>query len=208
MTLAACSNGDALLESTHSTFPSTTQTTPGENTTSTLVPTSTAPTTTLPTTTTTADRSIAAGSELVVNFAYEAISQFGFINNPYVAVWIEDAQGDLVQTLSVWWLVSQKGTRFLPQLRRWVHVDGTVDTLKAVSGATRTPGQYSLAWDGTNLDGDMVDKGTYYINIESAREHGYYSLIREPIDLEDSSLTVQLPSNGELTSATATFDAS
>ncbi len=203
MTLAACASGDSALEATAADAPQTTTTTLG----TTVTDATTTSTTMIDTTTIATGTAIAAGSEMTVAFSYDASSSGGRVQNPYVAVWIEDADGELVQTLSVWWMQGSKGSRWLSDLRRWSTVDGSDDTLDAVSGATRTPGDYALAWDGTDLDGDLVSQGTYYLCIEAAREHGPYSLVREAVAIGDASFTTGLTADGEIAGVQVTFDA-
>lgn len=144
-----------------------------------------------------------AGGKLVVDFTYAA-SSGPRVNNPFIAVWIEDAEGALVRTVSLWFKRAE--SKYLQELRRWYSVDqggatdGAVDT---VSGATRVAGTASVVWDGTDGDGSPVVQGTYFVCIEAAREHGPYELVRDPIDIGGTATTVQLTPNGELTAASA-----
>jgi hypothetical protein len=179
---------------------------PAAQSTSTAAPTTT--TTSPPTTTaTTAAPPVAdigtlpQGSEMVINFTYAATDGGGRVRNPYLAVWVEDADGELVNTIALWFQQTQKGIKYLNDLRRWIAVDGTQATVDTISSPTRTPGDYSLVWDGTTAAGEMVAAGEYYICIESAREHGPYSLIRESISIGDRDLRLALPDDGELNSA-------
>jgi len=107
-----------------------------------------------------------------------------FTNNayrPYVSVWIEDANEDVVTTLAVW----RKEPDWLKDMRRWWRKAGRYDQgeLDSVSGATRRPGRYSLVWDGMDASGSPVVPGTYIVNVEAAREHGGRSLVRQEITL-------------------------
>ena len=138
---------------------------------------------------------------MVVRFTYAAADSER-VRNPYIAVWIEDAEGELVDTIALWFLQSQKGTRWLNELQRWSSVDGSSTTIDTVSSATRTPGDYALTWDLTDADGRPVPAGDYHVCIESAREHGPYSLIREQVTLGDGDVTTELPPDGELRDAT------
>lgn len=141
----------------------------------------------------------ALAGEVTVDFTYEASG--GRIHDPYIAVWVEDADGALVDTLAVWFEGGQ-GIRWLDELRRWYSVDGSQESIDTLSGATRSPGTFSLVWDLTDLDGGPVEAGTYHVCIEAAREHGPYSLIREPVELDGTDTTVALTPDGELTDAT------
>lgn len=119
------------------------------------------------------------------------------MNNPYVAVWIEDSSGALVQTLGLWYLQGTKGKKWLNELRRWYSVDGSgTDT---TTSATRTPGDYAVVWEPAGSG--SAPGGSYFVCIEAAREHGPYSLIRQQFTLSDAPFTTALPSQGELTNA-------
>jgi hypothetical protein len=139
-----------------------------------------------------------------VRFTYKVATSGGRVNNPYVAVWIEDTSGALVDTLGLWYLQSQKGTRWLNELRRWYSVDGSTDT---TSSATRTPGDYALVWDLKDSEGQTVAPGSYFVCIEAAREHGPYSLIRQSFTLGATPFKTDLPAQGELTNASISYPA-
>lgn len=195
--LAACGTDDAATfenDLGDSLIPTVTTSETGATTTSTTTPTTTnqspVPGTTLPT-----------GAEFVVDFNYTAQGSGGSVENPYVAVWVEDREGELVATVALWFLQSEKGLKWLSDLRRWSTVDGSDAAISAISSATRPPGQYSVIWDGTDTDGSLVPQGEYYIAIESAREKGPYSLIREPITLGAEPFTQAIEPEGELTDA-------
>jgi hypothetical protein len=117
-----------------------------------------------------------------------------------------DADRALVDTIALWYLQSQKGNRWLPELRRWYPASAATRS-SVVSAATRAPGSYRVAWDATDADGQAVTVGDYALCIEAAREHGPYSLIRQTMQLGHESFRVDLTSNGELRDATATFSA-
>jgi len=159
-----------------------------------------APAVTAPTTSA-AGGALPPDGELVVRFTYQADSAGGRARNPYIAVWVEDDAGELVDTLALWYLQSRKGSQWLPDLIRWSSVDGSATTVSAVSGATRRPGDHSLAWDGTDITGSRAPQGEYFICIESAREHGPYSLIREALTLSGHAFTTALAADGELVNA-------
>lgn len=192
--LAACRSDAATFD--NGTAVSTTA--PGSTTTSTP--------TTAPTTSAAAEPTIPTGGELVVDFTYDAASTSpGAVKNPYIAVWVEDQAGELVATIALWFLQSQKGLRWLGDLRRWATVDGATSTIDTISSATRLPGKYSVVWDGTDTDGNPISQGDYYIAIESAREHGPYSLIREQVTIGAESYTRTLEPEGELRDATVSL---
>lgn len=143
-----------------------------------------------------------ATGELVVSFTFAPSSSGGRIENPYIAVWVEDGNGNLVKTISLWFEQSGKGTKYLSDLRQWNSASGqTVDA--ATSGATRVAGDYTVVWDGTDLTGEPVAQGEYVLYIEAAREHGPYEITSTPITIGTDGFAVTLADNGEMTGATA-----
>ncbi len=146
-----------------------------------------------------------AGAAVTVAFTYQATAASGGggkgggpARNPYIAVWVEDAAGKLVKTLSLWHL--QGRDNWLNELKRWYQVSGGKDT---GSSATRAAGTYQVAWDLTDLNGAKVSPGSFYLCVEAAREHGPYSLVRQQVSLAKAGAT-PLPDSGELTGVTVT----
>lgn len=117
---------------------------------------------------------------------------------PYVAVWVEDANGTPVRTLALWY----GHPRWLPDLRRW-YAQHWRDPrlLRAVSRASRSPGRYQILWDGIGNDGRYVPSGKYTVLIEAAREHGTYQLMRKEVELRGQPFTVELGGNFEISRA-------
>jgi hypothetical protein len=149
------------------------------------------------------------GAELVIDFTFAADSG-GRVQNPYIAVWIENEAEELVQTISLW-MKSGNGLEWLPDLKRWYSVDqdrvdaGGTDMVDTISSATRVAGDYSVVWDGTDTTGAPVAQGTYHVCIEAAREHGPYELIREAVTIGTSAFSTELDPDGELTAASVSF---
>jgi len=144
-----------------------------------------------------------AGGELVVNFTYTSTESGGRVHNPYIAVWVEDADGEMITTISLWMKASE--AKYLRELTRFndgesTYVDAGGD-LDAVTSATRQAGAYSVTWNGTGIDGAPVAQGSYFICIEAAREHGPYELIREAFTVGAEGFTQALADNGELGAA-------
>ncbi|MEZ4608524.1 MAG: DUF2271 domain-containing protein [Deinococcales bacterium] len=140
--------------------------------------------------------------QLLINFEVLAPGS-GRYKKPYVAVWIEDSLGFPVRTLLLW-VQTGKGNRWIPDLKRWYRGEQNRkntyggDLITAVSSPTRLAGQYSLVWDGLNDANYYVYQGDYYLCVESAREHGPYSLIREKISLGTTPFSQTLQGNQEL----------
>jgi len=144
------------------------------------------------------------GGQLVIDFTYAA-ADGGQVHSPYIAVWIEDSDGEMVRTVSLWY--KSRESKYLNELTRWATVEsafqsaGRTDPVDTVSGATRVAGSYTVAWDGTDVDGAPVALGQYFVCIEAAREHGPYELIRGAVSIDGSASTTALDDNGELSAA-------
>ncbi|HEY8998320.1 MAG TPA: DUF2271 domain-containing protein, partial [Edaphobacter sp.] len=126
---------------------------------------------------------------------------------PYVAVWVEDQDHFPVRTIALWFAKP----RWLPDLKAWYHADqirnlaeGT-DISTTVSSATRSPGKYTLRWDGKDNAGKPVKPGKYTVFIEAAREHGTYGLIKQEINW-DGKTPAQFTAKGNTEIASASLD--
>lgn len=212
----ACGTGDAeVFESANTTASSSASTptsaAPSDSSTtevSTEVATSTTPPTSAATeTTTTPDLPVApavfpALAELVVSFSY--VPEARGVENPYVAVWVEDLEGNLVQTISLWYEQSRKGGRWLSDLPQWYSASGQASDV-TMSSATRVAGDYAVAWDGSGLDGQPVVGGDYLVFVEAAREHGPYQVTSQLITIGSEAFIVQLADDGELSNVSASL---
>ena len=144
--------------------------------------------------------------ELAVNFSIVDPGGFRY-QRPYVAVWLEDAAGNEVRTLSVWAKTDGRGQRYLEHLTRWIGVaGGQADTLLSTSSSpTRNPGSYTLVWDGKNDKGTLVTQGNYFLCIESAREHGPYALIREKVTVAGAASAKKLSGSSDIGDVNASY---
>jgi hypothetical protein len=158
----------------------------------------------IPVTTLAAGPVVPASTQMTVDFTYSADSTDGRVLNPYIAVWVEDKDGNLVQTISVWFMQGEKGQRYLQHLSSWNTLATESNAEVSTSGATRPAGTYSVVWDGTGIDGGLVAEGEYVLYIESAREHGPHSISSVPIVLGAEGVSVVLPDDGELSAMAAT----
>lgn len=144
----------------------------------------------------------ATGMALDINFSV-ATQATGRIKRPYVAVWIEDGSGKTVRNLVVWVQQSRLNPRWLAELRRWTRENSSL--LDTISSATRNPGTYAVAWDGKNDKGTLLPQGEYYVCIESAREHGPYSLVREKVAVGSAAFKKTLSANNDIEAASVSF---
>jgi hypothetical protein len=152
--------------------------------------------------------SAASPNEAVIGFTYVPSNTGRRIHNPYIAVWIETADGQPVRTVALQFQPG-KGERWLPDLKRWYQADqarlsgplGGVDIVGTVSAATKLPGTQRFVWDGLDDSKAPVAAGDYVLFIEAAREKGPYQLVREPITL-NSTDSRKIADNGDLQSIT------
>jgi hypothetical protein len=132
-------------------------------------------------------------------------------HRPYVAVWVEDAAGRPVRTLSLWVSAEGRGKRFIRELRRWFSsgrdqpAAGGPDLVATVSSATRLPGRYTVSWNGRDDRGRAVEQGTYRVYVEAAREHGSYQLMQKELTLGTTPVSVTLAGNEEIEGASIEY---
>jgi hypothetical protein len=125
------------------------------------------------------------------------------VRRPYVAVWIEDENKFPVRTLALW----HQKPRWIPELRAWYHGDQARnsvdhhDITASVSSATRPPGKYTLKWDGKDDSGKPVKAGVYTVNIEAAREHGTYQILRQEMEFKGTPKVIELKGGTEISAA-------
>ena len=126
---------------------------------------------------------------------------------PYVAVWIEDKDKFPVRTIALWF----EKIRWLPELRAWYHDDRVRsmaeggDITASVSSATRSPGKYTLKWDGKDNAGKPVKAGRYTVCIEASREHGTYQVYRQEVDFNGTPRQIPLQGGTEIAAASLEY---
>ncbi len=116
------------------------------------------------------------------------------IKRPYVAVWIENAEGKRVRTVAVW------GTapKYWPTLRDWWKLAKEDRAWAAsITRATRNAGQHRVAWDGMDDKGAPLPPGTYTLVLEAAREHGSYCVERGTIACAKTAAQGKIPAASE-----------
>jgi len=149
--------------------------------------------------------------ELEVNFelAQPAGAQY---RRPYLALWLEDADGFPVRTAALWMTTKQPGPRWHRDLLRWYRNDRTrklsdqKELIGVISEATRGPGKYKVVFDGNDDAGDPLKPGKYTLYLEVVREHGTYQLISHPLEIGTEPIAkVKLKSNAEIKSASVEY---
>lgn len=143
--------------------------------------------------------------EVLVNLEL-ALIEGQRIHRPFVAIWVEDGDRQPVKNIAIWF----NKAKWLPDLKTWYRAYGLDfnaegNPVKSTSSATRSPGKYTVKWDGTNDAGKPVKAGTYTINVEVVREHGTYQLITQTVDVNGKPAKVTFPANTELKSASLEY---
>ncbi len=137
--------------------------------------------------------------ELIISLE---LPQFqGRSHRPFVAIWVEDEKGVPVRNLALWY----NKPRWLPELRDWYALQRSSDfDAASITSATRSPGSYTVQWDGRDNAGQYVKQAKYTVCIEAAREHSTYQIIRQMMDFNGKLKQQTVPGNVEI--ATAALD--
>ena len=106
-------------------------------------------------------------------------------HRPYVAVWIEGADGKAAADLAVWYMTKDTkeghGTKWLPDLRQWWRKSGR--SLKVpvdgVTGPTKPVGKHALSFSDKQHLAKLAP-GQYTLVVEAAREVGGRELLKIP----------------------------
>lgn len=120
--------------------------------------------------------------------------------NPYMAVWVEDADGNFVKTLALYHKAN--GDNWLNTLSSWYAASGGTDT---TTSGTVPAGSFSASWDGSTAAGGRAEQGSYYVCIESIVEHGSESLVRQQVAFGSSASQATLTPSGEITAAAVSY---
>ena len=112
-------------------------------------------------------------------------------HRPYIAVWVEDGEGKLVEHLSLWYFIKgkadnpQEGLKYLKELRNWWRKGGR--SLKplpdAITGATRKPGKHTIEIKADDPRLAKLKDGSYTLKVEAAREEGGTETVAIPFTL-------------------------
>ncbi len=123
----------------------------------------------------------AAELELSVEIPQLNVAEY---HRPYLAIWIEGADGQAATSLAVWYQDKDTkeghGTKWLPDLRQWWRKSGRSLQLPAdgISGPTRPAGRHQLKFDARRLA--ALKPGQYSLVIEAVREVGGRELLKIP----------------------------
>ncbi len=135
--------------------------------------------------------------EIVIGL--ELAPQMGYAKRPFAAIWIEDMELKTVKTIALWY---NKG-RWLPDLRDWYRKNGSSlsadpSTFVSITSSTRSPGKYTMKWDGKDDKGKVLSPGKYSVHIEVAREHGGYDLLEQEVNCSNADQQFTLKGNSEV----------
>jgi hypothetical protein len=129
----------------------------------------------------------AVAADLSVKFELPQLNVAEY-HKPYVAMWIEKADGSIASTLSVLYDIKKKdkaGEKWVKDMRTWWRKAGRAAQLPidGVSGATRAAGTHTLSFGPARSGIDKLPAGDYKLVIEAAREAGGRELVRVPFVL-------------------------
>jgi hypothetical protein len=124
----------------------------------------------------------AAGLELTVEIPKLTVQEY---HRPYIAIWIEDAEGKVAANLNVWYatgLKDQEGEKWLKDIRQWWRRTGRgLDLpLDGVSGPTKPPGQNKVTFDASKGPLASLKPGGYKLIVEAKREVGGAEMVEIP----------------------------
>ncbi|MBK5271571.1 MAG: DUF2271 domain-containing protein [Bacteroidia bacterium] len=122
--------------------------------------------------------------ELAINLELATIEGMR-VHRPFVAIWVVDENKKPLRQVGLWY----NKPRWLNEMRSWYAVYGSKVTeadnnISSTSSATRSPGKYTLKWDGKDDAGNLVQEGSYTVYIEAAREHGTHQLMSQEINIK------------------------
>ncbi len=139
--------------------------------------------------------------ELAINL--ELAKFEGRFRRPFVAVWVEDEDRNPVRNIALWY----NKPRWLHELKTWYNNTRQQEGFDpaSIASATRSPGAYTLKWDGKDDKGQFVKAGKYTVVIEVAREHGTYQIMRKEMNFNAKAKQETLESNVEISAASLDY---
>jgi hypothetical protein len=159
--------------------------------------------------TTLAAGSAAAGQATIgIEIPRLAVAEY---HKPYVAFWLESADGTRIVNLAVWYdtkLKNNEGTKWLKDVRQWWRRIGRELTLPAdgVSSPTRPPGHHEIVFDDKAAPLKDLAPGSYQLSVEAAREVGGREVLRIPFEWPAKApLKLEAQGGNEITAVTLTI---
>jgi hypothetical protein len=154
--------------------------------------------------TTNKDKTWDPNYELAINLELATIEGMR-VRRPFVAVWVVDEKKNPLRQIALWY----NKPRWLNEMRYWYSTyydkfSAGAGNISSTTSATRSPGKYTLKWDGKDDNGNYVKQGKYTMYIEVAREHGTHQLITQEIDVKKQT-HFDLAGNTEVASASLDY---
>lgn len=152
----------------------------------------------------TKDKPWDAKYEVAINLELATIEGMR-VHRPFVAVWVVDDKNAPVRQVALWY----NKPRWLNDMRSWYSTyyeqfAAGNNSISSTTSATRSPGKYTLKWDGKDDKGNLVSQGNYTVCIEVAREHGTHQLMKQEITMKKAQ-HFDLPANTEVASASVDY---
>lgn len=129
-----------------------------------------------------APAAVAAGVQLSIEVPRLDVVEY---HRPYVAAWVERADGTVATTLTVWYdtkMRNGEGTKWLKDMRQWWRRTGRdlQMPIDGVTGPTKPVGKHQLTFtEGTGALPNLP-AGEYKLQVEAAREVGGRELVSIP----------------------------
>ncbi|GAB2824532.1 DUF2271 domain-containing protein [Comamonas piscis] len=139
---------------------------------------------------------VAAGLNVGVELPRLEVAEY---HRPYVAVWLERADGSVAANLSVWYEVKKRdaeGAKWLKDMRQWWRRSGRELSvpIDGVTQPTKPAGKHALSFSEGSNPLPKLEPGQYKLQIEAAREVGGRELLSIPFEWpakQATSLSVQ-----------------
>ena len=127
---------------------------------------------------------IAGGLDVTVGIPQLQVAEY---HKPYVAVWLEKADGGVAANLSVWYDAKMKdaeGTKWLKDMRQWWRRTGRELTfpIDGVTQPTKPAGNHALSFSEGKNPLPKLAPGQYKLMVEAAREVGGRELVSIPFE--------------------------
>jgi thiamine biosynthesis lipoprotein len=153
-----------------------------------------------------ASRPVSTGTDWPLGFAVTIDLHLKTIPNakrPYVVVWIENDKGQPIRSVTLW----ARNMSYVESLTSWFRIPelNNETSYIPITRATRSAGNYSIVWDGTDNVGHTVQKGEYTVYLEVAREHGTHATKSVTIQCGASPAAAVISGSTEFDDSPVTF---
>ncbi|WP_370682325.1 DUF2271 domain-containing protein [Comamonas sp. GB3 AK4-5] len=127
---------------------------------------------------------MAGGMQVTVTVPQLQVAEY---HKPYVAVWLEKADGGVAANLSVWYDLKMKdaeGTKWLKDMRQWWRRTGRELSLPidGVTQPTKPVGAHALGFSEGKNPLPQLAPGSYKLMVEAAREVGGREVVSIPFE--------------------------